>query len=162
MSATYFRGTSVQAFGGLLPITQFGQQLVHALFSGVALCFEFAELFQFLRHIERTRVILHILDCDPPDGSSPVDNYRAIRAELAGYSQTLAETPEVIALNKVDLLGTGDDARAAVELIRGEMKLGASDVVIPISAATRQNVGAALEACWKALGAVEESFTKPG
>ncbi len=59
---------------------------------------------EFLRHIERTKVLVHLLDIAPPDGSKPSDNYRKIRAELAGYSQALADKPELIVLNKVDLL----------------------------------------------------------
>ena len=57
----------------------------------------------FLRHIERTKIIVHILDIMPTDGSDPVANYHAIRNELAQYSETLAEKEEVIVANKIDL-----------------------------------------------------------
>jgi len=59
--------------------------------------------FDFLRHIERTSIIAHLLDIEPSDGSDPVDNYHAIRRELEQYSHILAEKPEVIVANKVDL-----------------------------------------------------------
>jgi GTP-binding protein len=59
--------------------------------------------FEFLRHIERTRIIVHILDIMPVDGSDPADNYRAIRSELRQYSKALAEKEEVVVANKIDL-----------------------------------------------------------
>lgn len=55
----------------------------------------------FLRHIERTKVIIHLLDATRPD---PVKDYRAIRHELESFSHALLEKPECIALNKVDVL----------------------------------------------------------
>ncbi len=59
--------------------------------------------YEFLRHIERTTVLAHILDVNPVDGSDPVENYTALRNELAQYSKALAEKPEVVLVNKMDL-----------------------------------------------------------
>ena len=58
---------------------------------------------EFLRHIERTRVIVHLIDIMPTDGSDSADNYNAIRGELTKYSKTLAEKNEIIVANKIDL-----------------------------------------------------------
>src|SRR4029079_4857437 len=63
----------------------------------------------FLRHIERTKIIVHLLDLFPPDDSDPAQNYRTIRNELEAFSQTLADKPEIIAANKMDL-ATDDEA----------------------------------------------------
>src|SRR3954463_394157 len=57
----------------------------------------------FLRHIERTKIIVHLLDLYPPDGSDPADNYRKIRGELEAFSPVLAEKREIVAPNKIDL-----------------------------------------------------------
>jgi GTP-binding protein len=57
----------------------------------------------FLRHIERTRIIVHILDIMPMDESDPVDNYKKIRKELLSYSKELGKKKEVIVINKLDL-----------------------------------------------------------
>jgi GTPase len=57
----------------------------------------------FLKHIERTRIIVHILDVMPMDESDPVDNYKKIRKELLAYSKELGKKKEVIVLNKLDL-----------------------------------------------------------
>jgi GTP-binding protein len=62
----------------------------------------------FLRHIERTRVIVHLLDVLPLDGSDPVKSYRQIRAELEAYSPKLARKPEIVAANKMDLAGASE------------------------------------------------------
>lgn len=59
---------------------------------------------RFLRHIERTRVIVHVVECHPMDGSDPLDNYKTVLKELENYSRTLTERPSVIALSKCDLL----------------------------------------------------------
>ena len=63
----------------------------------------------FLRHIERTRVIVHVIDVRPPEGApSPAESYRIIRNELARYSADLAARPEIVAANKMDLTGAED------------------------------------------------------
>lgn len=103
----------------------------------------------FLRHVERTRVILHLLDCDPASGT-PANNYRAIRAELAGYSSELAEKPELIALNKVDLFGA-DEAmtRELIAELRADLQLGADVEVLPLSGAAGVGTAALLEHLWR-------------
>ena len=57
----------------------------------------------FLKHIERTKIIVHLLDLYPTDGSDPAENYRKIRKELEAFSPLLAQKDEVIAANKMDL-----------------------------------------------------------
>jgi len=59
--------------------------------------------YQFLRHVQRTRVLIHLVETLPMDGSDPVENYFAIREELRQYDATLAERPEVIAVTKSEL-----------------------------------------------------------
>jgi len=98
----------------------------------------------FLRHIERTRILVHVLEVEPTDGSDPVDNFHVINRELARHSAALAAKPQLIALNKLDLYPTEDDRRTAVELIRQAL----DRPVIPISAATGLGTQALLEACW--------------
>lgn len=103
----------------------------------------------FLRHIERTRVIVHLLDLYPSDFSSPADNYRTIRAELEAFSPELAAKPEVVAANKTDL-SLDDDALNA---LRAEL---APLPVMAISGATRQGIDPLLEAAWDKLNPRDE------
>lgn len=58
---------------------------------------------RFLRHIERTRALVHLVDCSPMTGRDPFEDYLAIRKELASYSPAIAERVEIIGLNKVDI-----------------------------------------------------------
>ncbi len=58
---------------------------------------------RFLRHIERTRVLLHLIDASQIDPSDPLFSYNAIGQELAGYNPALAEKPQIVVLNKIDL-----------------------------------------------------------
>ncbi|MCC6484293.1 MAG: GTPase ObgE [Armatimonadetes bacterium] len=58
---------------------------------------------RFLRHIERTRVLIHLIDCSPLTGRDPLEDYGVIRRELLRYSSDLGERPEIIALNKIDI-----------------------------------------------------------
>jgi GTPase len=60
---------------------------------------------EFLRHVERTRVLVHLVEPFPSDGSDPVANYRAIREELKLHSVPLGEQPEIIAVSKAELTG---------------------------------------------------------
>jgi GTP-binding protein len=60
---------------------------------------------RFLRHLERTRLLVHLLDLDPGTGRDPVDDWGTIQAELEAYSPELAARPQLIAANKIDLDG---------------------------------------------------------
>lgn len=70
---------------------------------------------EFLRHIERTRVIIHIVDAAGVEGRDPINDIRMIQKELAAYNELLAGRPQVIAANKIDALyeGENDDASAS-------------------------------------------------
>ncbi len=76
---------------------------------------------QFLKHLSRTRVLLHLLDLCPADGSDPLENCRLIEEELARYSEGIAEKPRWIVLTKLDLLPK-EKQQEQVELI--SQKLG--------------------------------------
>jgi GTP-binding protein len=104
----------------------------------------------FLRHVERTKVLLHLLDAAPADGSDPAENYKKIRSELAEYSPLLAEKQELIALNKMDLLDA-DARRAIEEHLRETLRLGHSDPLQTLSGATREGTRELLERLWVML-----------
>jgi GTP-binding protein len=91
----------------------------------------------FLAHVERTRLLVHVLDLAPLDGSDPVENHRVIERELAEHDQRLAELPRILALSKADLVPEAD-ASAAAEA--WERRLGVP--VIVTSAATGQGLDA--------------------
>lgn len=69
----------------------------------------------FLRHIERVRLIVHIVDASGSEGRDPYDDYLKIRAELAAYSEKLAATPEIVVASKTDLC---ENPEEAVEYLR--------------------------------------------
>jgi GTP-binding protein len=57
----------------------------------------------FLKHIERTRVLIHVIDVSGSEGRDPIDDFEKINAELAGYSEKLAAKPQIVAANKIDM-----------------------------------------------------------
>ena len=89
----------------------------------------------FLRHVERTRVLIHVVDAAGVDGRDPADDFRQINEELRLYQPALAERPQVVALNKVDL----PEARENLPRLRRELHAPADDL-FPIAAATREGV----------------------
>jgi GTP-binding protein len=95
--------------------------LIEGAHSGVGLGHE------FLRHVERTRLLVHLVEPFPPDGSDPVDHYRSIRRELELYSTALAGKQEVVAVSKAELTGS-DDVRARLERELGQPVLAISAV----------------------------------
>lgn len=106
----------------------------------------------FLRHIERTRLLVHLLDIMPSDNSDPVDNYHRIRRELELHSKVLIEKPEVIVLNKADLDGDGIFCDDILE------RLGKSrDEVFVISAVTGQGVPELNEKLWAIVRGKDEN-----
>jgi GTP-binding protein len=99
---------------------------------------------RFLKHIERTGALLHLVDVMPIDGSNPVSNYKSIREELERYSKELASKEEIIVLNKVDLLSI-DERDSILTKIATELHL---DPMITCSGATHEGVREVLEHCW--------------
>ncbi|HGY91408.1 MAG TPA: GTPase ObgE [Planctomycetes bacterium] len=99
---------------------------------------------RFLKHLERTRVVVHLVDMAPIDGSDPLDNLRVIDEELSRYSPALAEKPRLTVFSKSDLV-PDPEARAAA--LAGEAGLQPRW----ISAATGVGVQDLLAECWKLL-----------
>lgn len=64
----------------------------------------------FLRHIERTRMLLHVVDISGCEGRDPIEDFKKINAELSSYSKVLASLPQIIALNKCDVYGAEENA----------------------------------------------------
>jgi GTPase len=91
----------------------------------------------FLAHVERTRLLVHVLDLAPVDGSDPVENHATIEAELRAHDRRLAALPRVLALSKADLVA-GDVAQAAAADWRE--RLGGDVRVIVTSSATGQGL----------------------
>ncbi len=92
----------------------------------------------FLRHIERTRVLIHIVDAASTEGRDPVEDIYAINKELKDYDEELASRPQVIAANKVDALYDGSN-EDPVERIRKEFEPQGYKV-FPISAVSGQGL----------------------
>ena len=89
---------------------------------------------QFLKHLQRTRLLLHVVDIAPMDVSvSPADSARALACELQAFSADLAATPRWLVINKVDLLTDDELAQKRAELVSD---LGWSGPVFEVSAAT--------------------------
>jgi GTP-binding protein len=89
---------------------------------------------RFLKHVQRTRLLLHVLDLSREE---PMDDYRAIRAELKAFDPELARRPEIVAINKADLLAADD--RTAVDDLVAAFKRKRIPC-IPISAATGEGI----------------------
>jgi GTPase len=87
---------------------------------------------EFLRHVERTRVLVHLVEPFPLDGKSPVENYRAIRKELSLYSLALAEKPEVVCISKGELTDS--------EQVRDELAKELGHEVFLMSSVTGQGL----------------------
>jgi GTP-binding protein len=104
----------------------------------------------FLRHIERTKVLVHLLDATPDNGKTPAENYHTIRKELESYSPILAEKPEIVVLNKIDLLDDEERAEAINSLAR-ELDLRVDRDLIAISGAAKLGLRPLLERLWREL-----------
>jgi GTP-binding protein len=96
--------------------------------------------FDFLRHVERTRLLIHVVDAAGIDGRDPLDDYMQINEELRLYQPALAERPQVVALNKDDL----PEARENLPRLR-EHIAGSNAEIFAISAATREGVDALMQ-----------------
>lgn len=89
---------------------------------------------QFLRHVERTRVLVHVVDMAGSEGRDPYQDWKNICEELTMYRKSLADRPQLVAANKMDLPGAEENLEAFRDLV------GEQVPVYPISAATRQGI----------------------
>jgi len=87
---------------------------------------------EFLRHVERTRVLVHLVEPLPPDGSDPLKNYRTVRRELELHGRALLDKPELIAVSKCELTGSHE--------VRSRLEQALGKRVLAISAVTGQGL----------------------
>ena len=111
---------------------------------------------QFLRHIERTKVLVHLVDVSGASGRDPVEDFDVIFGELRLFSQQLVAKPHIVAANKVDALTDADALSRLEQHVRGRG--------LPfhgISGVTGEGVDALLEAAWREIAAVRQAPTEP-
>lgn len=112
----------------------------------------------FLRHVERTKVIIHIVDASGIEGRDPVEDYYKINRELKIYSEKIARRPQILAANKMDLPGAAENFERLKELAEKE-----GIRIFPISAVTRQGTQELINHVAKVLDEyVEEPDTEEG
>lgn len=104
---------------------------------------------EFLRHIERAGILVHLVEPEPADGSDPVTNYRVIREELRLYKPALVERPEIVAISKAEL------PSASEVTARLSQSLGRE--VLAISAVTGQGLDRLLHGIAQALDEAAEA-----
>ena len=98
---------------------------------------------EFLRHVDRTRLILHVVDVAGSEGRNPVDDYKKINAELKNYNERLGKLPQIVALNKADILPDDENIK--------QFKKSVKAPVVVISAATRQGIDELIKTVFEKL-----------
>ena len=109
---------------------------------------------RFLKHVERCRVLLHVVTLDPDPSRAPLDDYDVILRELERFDPVLAKRPMLVAVSKIDL----PDVKKRVATIRRGMKKRGVDQVLAFSAATREGLDELLVALEALL---QENFERP-
>ena len=107
--------------------------------------------YEFLRHIERTKVMIHLVDAASVEGRDPIEDIKAINRELEAYNKELASRPQVIAANKIDAM-PAEDQEVIIDMIREAFKEEGIKV-FPISAVTGQGVK---ELLWHVKGMLDQ------
>ena len=103
---------------------------------------------EFLRHVERTKILLHVVDAASTEGRDPIDDIYKINEELKNYNEELASRPQIIAANKTDVIYSEDED--PVEKIRAEFEPQGIKV-FPISAVSGKGVKELLSYIWEVL-----------
>jgi len=107
----------------------------------------------FLRHIERTKILIHVIDVSASDGRDPIEDFEQINKELFLYNKRLARTPQLVALNKTDLPVAQDHLREILGYF-GKRK------VYEISALTGQGVNTLMTSAYRLLDRINKEFQK--
>ncbi|MEC5422052.1 GTPase ObgE [Virgibacillus sp. C22-A2] len=108
---------------------------------------------QFLRHVERTRVIVHVIDMASTEGRDPYDDYLKINQELKEYDAKLMNRPQIIAANKMDMPGSEEN------LVKFKEQVGEENQVYKISALTKEGLREILFAIADTLEAIPKLVT---
>ena len=98
---------------------------------------------KFLRHIERTKILLHLIDMSGSEARDPVEDYRTINNELKDYSKEVYKKTQIIAANKMDLEGAAKNLERFKKVIKKK--------VYPISALRKEGLEELIEAIRKRL-----------
>ncbi|WP_300410167.1 GTPase ObgE [Lagierella sp.] len=109
--------------------------------------------FDFLKHIERTKVLVHVLDVSGSEGRDPIDDYNIIRKEILSYNLKIADKKEIIVANKMDLPGANEGLKKLYEVFSDRE----SDI-ISISAATTEGID---QLKYKIIQALKNADIKP-
>lgn len=112
---------------------------------------------QFLRHIERTRVILHVIDMSASEGRDPYEDYVSINNELETYNLRLMERPQIIVANKMDM----PEAEENLKVFKEKLAANYDDfdempMIFPISSLAHQGLENLMEATAELLGKTDE------
>jgi len=103
---------------------------------------------QFLRHLERTKVLVHLIDMSGSTGRTPAEDLDTVRKELELFAPTLAAKPQIVVANKMDAFDpANEDALKALEKRAKKLKLP----FLRVSGVSGQGVPELLEAMWKGL-----------
>ncbi len=99
----------------------------------------------FLRHIERTRMLLHVVDVSGCEGREPTEDFKKINAELSAYSKVLSSLPQIIALNKCDVYGAEENVKAFKKKYSRKYK------IFPITAVNGEGTDKLIEGIFEIL-----------
>jgi len=113
--------------------------------------------FMFLKHIERTKVLIHVIDVSGSEGRDPIEDFEKINNELKEYNPRILEKPQIIAANKIDLLG--DDLSKYEELETYVKNKGYK--IFPISAAINDGLEELLNTALFELNQIEYDYEEP-
>lgn len=111
--------------------------------------------YDFLRHIERTKVLIHVVDAASTEGRDPVEDIRAICRELEAYNPDLLKRPQVIAANKIDSIFVEEGQEDPISRLKREFE---PDIpVYPISGVTGQGIRELLYGVYEKLQTVDQA-----
>ena len=108
--------------------------------------------FKFLKHIERTKVLIHVVDVSGSEGRDPIEDYKKINAELLEFDPRLADKPQIVAANKMDLVTDQEKYQEFMDFMKEEGR-----EVYPISAAARQGLDELMNAALRGV----ENYVEP-